>query len=250
MTITDTKQIEEDMSKVSRAITIEKAHRLAKKNTTWALSQDFRYWLRDYFTTADHRIRKVRWQQKVAALNLKGDWDNLVYEKGNMVVTIEIRQDDDADVSWLGTFSDDEGDIRNPRWTRGNRDTFKFFTAENTTVDELTKHYNGHLGMPKHDARLAAIKSIEEDAKMAAGGDDRGQEGIIVRVEIDGTYVGEDSLWGNYLESKADVWEVVTEHSMIEEALAQLDTNIAHATENLDKLTAIREQLNQNEETK
>lgn len=231
--------IESNLAKIDRNVTIEKARR---KAFAFGGKRTLRYGMPDYFTTARNRILSTRYEQKVDALDLKGNWyDELVYEDGNMTVIIKVQPDDCPDFSFLGDLNDDEGDVINPEWfysEYGRCHEWKWFKSENTSVAELTAHYNGHLGMSKHNARLAAIRSLQEDARTMRNNE---QYGITVTVEIDGTEIGSDSLWGNDgLESEASVWEVVEYHGMIENAAAELDGKIANLTARLAKLTAIQ----------
>jgi hypothetical protein len=132
-------------------------------------------------------------------------------------VTVTAEPDDVDDMSWLGTWTDDDGPDTVPNPDGGEPASYKYFRVEN--VQDWRDYWR--QGMSRADARAAVRAAMEEDAREAL----KAQLFITVTVERDGTEVGTDTLGGCQGYESA-LW-AVDDNGMLGNAMSEAKAAVA-----------------------
>lgn len=138
------------------------------------------------------------------------DYDSAMLERTS--VSVDWVPDEDADLSYLGEFSDiwENGAIENPNWTRGDHRVMRWFIpgiTEQAHFDSLRETINPRNPAKRvygvKTARKLARSYVQQDCERALSyGESWEMEGCIVTIEVDGIEMGSASLWG--IESDSD----------------------------------------------
>lgn len=141
-------------------------------------------------------------------------------EVHGFAITISSEIDDDQDISWLGTFTDDpDGAVKNPGYDGPN--TYKYFHPDNVeTIEELRARGFSRAGAEAERTRRAeeAAQSALEPQYIVSVAVSRGD------VEILTNYLG-----GCYIDSANDLLWTVHDHGMIDEAISQAEDSLKRA---------------------
>jgi hypothetical protein len=154
------------------------------------------------------------------------DGDRISFEHNGFTVEAKIEADYDADVSWIGRFSDtpEEGAIDHHAtgtWLdRSHRGQRYFNTANYAYQDYL------NMGKSKSVARRLANKQAQQDYKRLVGyyTGEWNMVGVKLTISRDGVTLGDASLWSIESDSGSYFNEVVQDllHDVQAEAQQKL----------------------------
>lgn len=164
----------------------------------------------------------VRYQTKVAndlgvnVLDFYGD-DGARFERNGFVFHLYTREDDMGD----GIFTDrwQRNAVQNPAWRpdqRGYDRCYRYWIPEHgQTQREIANGLSRFNGMSRHDAWVAAGRSLIEDLETAR----HGSLIIVVKCYKNGIKLGSASIGTNYFEDDAyETYMIAEENGLFEEA--------------------------------
>ncbi len=140
-------------------------------------------------------------------------------EVNGMQVTIRATVDQDADISFLGTFTDDPTDaIGNPEYERGR---FRYFRPDYDnmpTLADLRRHHS------RTQARVVFAEMCREMAVAALAPQ------FFIEIEIDnGHGIGRAVIGGVFIDNLNDALWAVDDHGLITEAIDDITRTHDHA---------------------
>jgi hypothetical protein len=155
-------------------------------------------------------------KSEVEVMNLPYDGeDGEEFEEDGFVINIMVEPDDDAEMSWLGEFTDHPGsEFAFERTNRRHGHSYKFFVPSREHDPEDYRK----LVWSKHAAYLQCLADSKVDWEMAEKLSEEGFWSICVTASQDDEELGSDSIGGVDL---GYVRQAIRDHDLLGGAIAE-----------------------------
>lgn len=179
-----------------------------------------------------------RWALALAEDQPDWEWSNdgrrVTFEHEGYSILVRVEDDEDPDISYLGTFSDrfEDGAIRN---SSSDRNSYKWFVPM-TSAREY-KQALSELGYSRAAAYALALEYVRRDMETAR---EYRVYVVIVTASREGVELGSDVLGGididegeTWQDSRAQIQSMITDHGMIDTAIAEANETLAKLAETM-----------------
>jgi hypothetical protein len=159
-------------------------------------------------------------KNEIEVMNLPYDGeDGEEFEQDGFVINITVEPEDDADLSWVGEFTDHPGNQFAFERKHANHNHYKYFVPSR----EYDPADYSKLGWPKHAAYLQCLADRKADWEMAEKLVTEGMWWIRVTASLDDEEFGSDSI-GNV--DLGYVRQAIRDYDLIGDAIAEAKETI------------------------
>jgi hypothetical protein len=154
--------------------------------------------------------------------------DNIAFKHKGFDIEAHIVPDYDADVSWIGEFSNEPGEgaidhHATGKWLGRSHRGERYFNPANYDMD----YYIKYAKMSEAQARAEADRHAQSDYKRLVGyyTDEWSMVGVTLTVSRDGVKLAEASIWGVETDSGADNFNALVQ-DLLHDAMAEADEKL------------------------